>query len=43
MAGMQADDDNHTQVGGLVARLLDWPSASSAMSMSLQNSDTVRV
>jgi electron transfer flavoprotein beta subunit len=42
-AGMQADDDNHTQVGGLVARLLDWPSASSAMSMSMQNGDTVRV
>jgi electron transfer flavoprotein beta subunit len=43
MAGMQADDDNHTQVGGLVARLLDWPCASSAMSMSMQNGDTVRV
>jgi len=43
MAGMQADDDNHTQVGGLVARLLDWPCASTAISLSLTNGDTIRV
>ncbi len=43
LAGMQADDDNHTQLGGLLARLLEWPCATSAMSLSMQNGDTVRV
>jgi electron transfer flavoprotein beta subunit len=43
LAGMQADDDNHTQLGGLLARLLEWPCATSAMSLSMQDGETVRV
>ncbi len=43
LAGLQADDDNHTQVGALVARLLDWPCATAAMSLSLQSEDEIRV
>ena len=43
LAGMQADDDNHTQVGGLLARLLEWPCATSAMSLSLLDGETARV
>ncbi len=43
LAGLQADDDNHTQVGGLVAGLLDWPAASAAMSLALQDDGTMRV
>jgi electron transfer flavoprotein beta subunit len=43
MAGLQADDDNHTQVGPLVARLLDWPSATAVLSLSLTGSDAIRV
>ncbi len=42
LAGLQADDDNYTQVGGLVAGLLDWPCASAAMSLSARG-DTLRV
>jgi len=42
LAGLQADDDNYTQVGGLVAGLLDWPCASAAMSLSADG-DTLRV
>jgi len=43
LAGLQADDDNHTQVGGLLAGLLDLPSASAAMSLELRDADTLRV
>ena len=43
MAGMQADDDNHTQVGGMVARLLDWPCASTAIKLSMENGNSIRV
>ena len=43
LAGLQADDDNHTQVGGLVAGLLDYPCASAVMSLNLADSDTLRV
>ena len=43
LAGLQADDDNHTQVGALVARLLDWPCATATLRLSLQGNDTVRV
>lgn len=43
MAGLQADDDNHTQVGSFVARLLDWPCATTAMSLSMENGSVVRV
>lgn len=35
LAGLQADDDNHTQTGGLVAGLLDWPSASGVMGLEI--------
>jgi electron transfer flavoprotein beta subunit len=40
---MQADDDNHTQLGAMLARLLDWPCATTAMSLSLENDRTLRV
>jgi electron transfer flavoprotein beta subunit len=43
VAGLQADDDNHTQVGGLLAGLLDWPSASAAMSLGFREEGTLRV
>lgn len=43
MAGLQADDDNHTQIGGLVARCLERPCATAVMGMSLQDESTVRV
>jgi electron transfer flavoprotein beta subunit len=43
LGGLQADDDNHTQVGALVARLLDWPCATAALSLALQGNDAVRV
>jgi len=36
LGGLQADDDNHTQVCGLVSGLLDWPYASAGMSLELQ-------
>jgi electron transfer flavoprotein beta subunit len=43
LAGLQADDDNHTQVGGLLAGLLDWPCASAAGNLSFQDEATLRV
>ena len=43
LAGLQADDDNHTQVGGLLAGLLDWPAASAAMSLAVQGDESLRV
>jgi electron transfer flavoprotein beta subunit len=43
VAGLQADDDNHTQIGGLVAGLLDWPSASAVMSLTFRDDTTLRV
>ena len=43
LAGLQAEGDNHMQIGGLVAGLLDWPFASAAMSISLQDNDFIRV
>jgi electron transfer flavoprotein beta subunit len=43
LAGLQANDDNHTQVGGLVAGLLDVPCASAAMSLNLVDATTLRV
>ncbi len=42
LAGLQADDDNHTQLGGLVAGLLDYAYASAAMKLSLSG-ETMRV
>jgi electron transfer flavoprotein beta subunit len=43
LGGLQAEDDNHTQVGGLVAGLLDWPFASAAVGLSLVDASTLRV
>ncbi len=43
MAGLQSDDDNHTQIGGLVARCMGRPCATAVMGMSLQDTSTVRV
>jgi len=43
VAGLQADDDNHTQIGGLVAGLLDWPFASAVMSLTFRDETTLRV
>lgn len=43
LAGLQADDDNHTQVGGLLAGLLDWPCATAAVGLSFVNDSTLRV
>lgn len=43
LGGLQADDDNHTQVPGLLARLLDWPYATAAMSLSLGDDGGLRV
>lgn len=43
LGGLQADDDNHTQVGGLLAGLLDWPFTSSAVRLTLQDDSTLRV
>ena len=43
LAGLQADDDNHTQVGGLLAGLLDYPCASAAGNLNLQDDTTLRV
>lgn len=43
LAGLQADDDNHTQVGGLLAGLLDVPCASAAGNLSLKDDSTLRV
>ncbi len=43
LAGLQADDDNHTQIGALLARLQNWPSATAVLKMTLQDEGTVRV
>jgi len=43
LAGLQADDDNYAQMGPLVARLLDRPCATAAMSLALQDGGAVRV
>jgi electron transfer flavoprotein beta subunit len=43
LGGLQADDDNYGQIGGLVARLLDWPCATAAMGLALQDGGMVRV
>ncbi len=43
MAGLQADDDNHTQVGGLVARCMGRPCATAVVGMTLQDGSQVRV
>ncbi len=43
LAGLQADDDNYGQIGGLLARLLDWPCATAAMGLALQDGGMVRV
>jgi electron transfer flavoprotein beta subunit len=43
LGGLQADDDNHTQIGGLLAGLLDWSWASAAMSLTLSDASTLRV
>jgi electron transfer flavoprotein beta subunit len=43
LGGLQADDDNYTQVGGLVAGLLDWPFASAAVRLELLDASTLRV
>ena len=43
VAGLQADDDNYTQVGGLVAGLLDWPCATAAMHLGIEGDSTLRV
>lgn len=37
LAGLQADDDNHTQVGGLLAGMLDRPLATAAMHLELRD------
>lgn len=43
LAGLQADDDNYGQAGPLLARLLDRPCATAAMSLALVDDTTVRV
>ncbi|HEX9426196.1 MAG TPA: electron transfer flavoprotein subunit beta/FixA family protein [Candidatus Polarisedimenticolia bacterium] len=43
LAGLQADDDNYGQTGPLLARLLDRPCATAAMSLALVDGATVRV
>src|SRR3989441_7975228 len=43
LAGLQADDDNAMQIGPFVARLLDRPCATAAMSLALQENGVVRV
>jgi electron transfer flavoprotein beta subunit len=43
LAGLQADDDNHAQTGPLLARLIDRPCATAAMSLALQDGGTIRV
>jgi len=43
LAGLQAEDDNAMQVGPFVARLLDRPCATAAMSLALQENGVVRV
>lgn len=43
LCGLQADDDNSMQVGPFVARLLDHPCATAAMSLALQEGGVLRV
>ena len=43
LAGLQADDDNAMQIGPFVARLLDRPCATAALSLALQENGVVRV
>jgi len=43
LAGLQADDDNHTQIGGLVARCIGRPCATAVMGLGLQDQATLRV
>jgi electron transfer flavoprotein beta subunit len=43
LGGLQAEDDNYTQVGGLLAGLLDWPFASAAVRLALLPGSTLRV
>lgn len=43
LAGLQADDDNHTQVGALVAGLLDFPCATAVMSLDVSDDQHLRV
>jgi electron transfer flavoprotein beta subunit len=43
VAGLQAEDDNHTQVGGLLAGLLEVPYASAVVGVSLVNGTELRV
>src|SRR5207247_9836020 len=42
LCGLQADDDNYMQIGPFVARLLDRPCATAAMSLDLREG-TMRV
>lgn len=42
-AGLQADDDNYTQIPGLVARLMGRPCATAVMKMELRDGATLRV
>jgi len=43
LGGLQADDDNHTQVGGLVAGLMDYAYASAAMRLEVSEDGALRV
>jgi electron transfer flavoprotein beta subunit len=43
LAGLQADDDNHTQTAGLVARLLERPCATAVVKLELRDGGSVRV
>jgi electron transfer flavoprotein beta subunit len=43
LAGLLADDDNHMQLGGLLAGLLDLPAASAALGLDLRDETTLRV
>jgi electron transfer flavoprotein beta subunit len=43
LAGLQADDDNYAQIGPLLARLMDRPCATAALSLTLQDGGVVRV
>jgi electron transfer flavoprotein beta subunit len=43
LAGLQADDDNHMQLGGLLAGLLDWPCATAAVGLAFTDGATLRV
>ena len=43
LCGLQADDDNYMQIGPFVARLLDRPCATAAMSLELRDGGALRV